>query len=142
MAGLRGSGFDPTDEEVDALMRAKARAQGVSLGSRKAGVRDGRVVNQSVQVLRAKQRYADDADPEPTRITCALDLGGFYGPQVDEACDAHEPDVDQWETGELVPMREQIDKLAALTGFAPWWFYGPPLDGLGNIFICSMEDAS
>lgn len=39
-------------------------------------------------------------------------------------------------------MREQIDNLAALTGFVPWWFYGPPLDGLGNIFICALEDAS
>ena len=58
----------------------------------------------------------------PAMITMALDLRGLYGPQVDRACLAAEPDVDQWEAGELYPSWEQLRALARLTGMAPSWF--------------------
>lgn len=56
----------------------------------------------------------------PDRITQALDL--LEGPEVDVACRAREPEVDQWETGERYPRWDQLVALAALTGFQPRWF--------------------
>lgn len=67
----------------------------------------------------------------PDRITQALDLRGLYGPEVDEACKAQEPEVDQWEAGERYPSWEQLCALADLTGFPPRFFTTPgvgPLD--------------
>jgi hypothetical protein len=61
----------------------------------------------------------------PYRITAALDLCGLYGPEVDEACLAREPDVDMWEAGRLYPSWEQLVALARLTGFHPVYFMGP-----------------
>ena len=58
----------------------------------------------------------------PALITMALDLRGMYGPAVDRACLAVEPDVDQWEAGERYPSWPQLRALAQLTGFAPRWF--------------------
>lgn len=51
----------------------------------------------------------------PWRITIALDAKSLYGPEVDEACDAQEPDVDRWEAGYLYPTWEQLLLLAELT---------------------------
>lgn len=62
----------------------------------------------------------------PWRITMALDLRSLYGPDVDLACKAQEPDVDQWEAGERYPTWEQLVALADLTGFPPRFFV---LDG-------------
>ncbi len=61
----------------------------------------------------------------PARITQALDLRQLYGPEVDEACDAVEPDVDRWEAGELYPTWEQVLLLAKLTDFPPKYFFLP-----------------
>jgi hypothetical protein len=58
----------------------------------------------------------------PNRITMALDLRSLHGPEVDEACDAQEPEVDQWEAGERYPSWRQLCALADLTGFTPRWF--------------------
>lgn len=58
----------------------------------------------------------------PALITLALDARGLYGPAVDQACGAAEPDVDQWEAGERYPTWAQLRGLARLTGFAPLWF--------------------
>lgn len=58
----------------------------------------------------------------PWRITMALDLGKHYGPEVDLACKAQEPDVDQWEAGERYPTWAQLCALADLTGFPPRFF--------------------
>lgn len=74
--------------------------------------------------------------PQPARITMALDAQGLYGPDVDRACLAAEPDVDRWEAGESAPSWEQLIALADLTGMhvefffreveaaaaAAWWF--------------------
>lgn len=68
----------------------------------------------------------------PHRITQALDLRGMDGPDVDVACGAAEPAVDEWEAGTRVPTGRQLRKLAALTGFPPAFFAkpdGPPITG-------------
>lgn len=51
----------------------------------------------------------------PYNITIALDLDGLYGPEVDRACGAAEPDVDRWEEAKLYPRWDQLVALAALT---------------------------
>lgn len=61
----------------------------------------------------------------PARITIALDLSELYGPEVDAACDAAEPDVDRWEAGELYPTWQQVELLAALTDFPVHFFFLP-----------------
>lgn len=61
----------------------------------------------------------------PYRITLALDANGLYGPEVDEACGAAEPDVDHWEAGELYPTWEQLQLLSNLTGYAVRAFFIP-----------------
>jgi hypothetical protein len=58
----------------------------------------------------------------PNRITLALDLHSLYGPEVDRACKAEEPEVDQWEAGERYPRWDQLVALADLTGRTPRWF--------------------
>lgn len=64
----------------------------------------------------------------PHFITMALDAQGLHGPEVDEACGAHEPDVDRWEAGELYPSWDQLVALAELTGVTPAWFVRPAAD--------------
>jgi hypothetical protein len=78
--------------------------------------------------------------PEPSRITCALDLRGLYGPDVDTACGTTEPHVDRWEADTEAPTPGQVEKLAALTGFPVAFFYGPPVDPVGHLFVCSEKD--
>jgi hypothetical protein len=56
---------------------------------------------------------------KPYIITFALNAKGLYGPEVDEACGAREPDVDLWEAGKLYPTWEQVLLLAALCGVTP-----------------------
>lgn len=58
----------------------------------------------------------------PASITAALDSRALYGPEVDEACGAQEPDVDRWEAGDLYPTWEQLCKLAELCGVTPRFF--------------------
>jgi hypothetical protein len=58
----------------------------------------------------------------PWRITTALNMADLYGPEVDVACGAEEPDVDRWEAGELYPTWEQLCLLAGLTGCTPRFF--------------------
>lgn len=73
-------------------------------------------------------RDADDAiayklwragELRPYRLTTALNAANLYGPEVDEACGASEPDVDLWEAGKLYPTWEQVQLLAKLTGVTP-----------------------
>lgn len=61
----------------------------------------------------------------PHRITQALDIRNLDGPEVDHACGAEEPAVDEWEQGVRYPTWEQLLKLARLTGFDPWFFTRP-----------------
>lgn len=48
----------------------------------------------------------------PARITQALDFRGLEGPQVDLACQAQEPEVDEWESGQRYPRWDQLVALA------------------------------
>lgn len=58
----------------------------------------------------------------PWRITYALDVGEHHGAEVDIACGAVEPAVDEWESGVRYPTFEQLVLLSELTGFAVAWF--------------------
>lgn len=59
---------------------------------------------------------------KPYRITFALDSKALYGPEVDIACGAREPDVDLWEAGECYPTWEQLKALAQLCGVTTRFF--------------------
>jgi hypothetical protein len=72
----------------------------------------------------ARRRY-DAGLVVPHFITVALDIQGLYGPEVDEACGAHEPEVDLWESGELYPSWSQLCALAELTGYPVAFFVRP-----------------
>lgn len=72
------------------------------------------------------------------RITQALDAGGHEGPEVDQACGVQEPVVDEWEAGTRTPTREQLGRLADLTGVTVAFFYlpdPPPMHG----FLCQRS---
>ncbi|WP_128644983.1 hypothetical protein [Rhodococcus sp. BS-15] len=64
----------------------------------------------------------------PFRITQALDGAGLFGPEVDTACGAAEPAVDEWEAGIRYPTFEQLLLLADITGHAPEWFFDRGLE--------------
>lgn len=73
----------------------------------------------------------------PARITLALDLRGLYGPEVDTACGAREPDVDRWEEGVLYPTWEQLLKLAELTDFPVLFFFCPAVAPPPRVWLCN-----
>lgn len=74
---------------------------------------------------------------QPSRITMALDVRDLHGPEVDEACDAREPDVDHWEAGTAVPTWEQVEKLAALTDMPVSFFFVEPSEhDRGPVWMC------
>lgn len=80
--------------------------------------------------------------PVPARITLALDSRGMFGAWVDEACGVAEPAVDQWEAGELVPTRHQVELLAELTGYPVEFFYRPFTEADAEpwrMFICERD---
>jgi hypothetical protein len=77
--------------------------------------------------------------PTPERITAALDMCDLYGPQVDEALGGQEPMVDEWESGERIPTKEQVQALAWLTGFPMKFFYLPPPPAMPGVIICGDD---
>lgn len=81
----------------------------------------------------------DERIPVPARITIALDIRHLDGPEVDLACGAREPDVDDWEAARKVPSHEQIILLAALTRFPVEFFYRPVSEterARRRVFVC------
>lgn len=72
----------------------------------------------------------------PSALTMALDSRGLYGPQVDIACGVREPAVDQWEAGTLYPSWEQLQSLAALTGYPVQFFVTKREAPPGRGFMC------
>jgi len=84
-----------------------------------------------------KDTAAGRAQPVPARITAALNLRQLYGPEVDLACGAREPDVDRWEDpdDELLPTPEQVVLLAKLTGFPVGYFYQPMTVHVGPMVV-------
>lgn len=77
--------------------------------------------------------------PTPERITSALDIRSLYGPEVDQALGGEEPMVDQWESGELVPTFEQVQRLAMLTDFPVKFFYQPPPPEITGGWMCGRD---
>jgi hypothetical protein len=72
------------------------------------------------------ERYLDEAyrlwragEFRPYQATFLLNLRGLYGPEVDEACGAEEPAVDEWEDGIRYPTWDQLLALADLCDTPP-----------------------
>jgi hypothetical protein len=116
------------EDEVTSSTRRWGKA-GVRLTDAEAIARDAR--NRAERNQSAARRTADDEHAHrawaegrvvPHSITIALDSRSLYGPEVDEACGAKEPDVDRWEAGDLYPTWEQLRKLAELCGVTPRFF--------------------
>lgn len=103
------AGVRLTDDEV-AARQAKARTD-----------RNRAEASRAADDARAKRMWAAGL-VRPAAISFALDAKGLYGPEVDAACLAAEPDVDMWERGALYPTWEQLVALAALTGNTPRFF--------------------
>lgn len=96
----------------------------------KAGVRltQEEIAASNIRAMRHRQdeevafKLWRSGQVRPYRITMALDARQLYGPQVDEACGAQEPDVDLWEAGKLYPTWRQVQLLAKLCGVTPRFF--------------------
>ena len=78
---------------------------------------------QKIPILKAEQfSEPDEVDKElwrsgklvPTYISRLLDAAQLFGPAVDTACNAVEPEVDLWEVGRLYPRWDQTVALAKL----------------------------
>lgn len=93
---------------------------------------------QSALIRQRDERLMAGRDPNPARITMVLDAAGLWGPEVDRACGVEEPTVDLWESGELVPTRQQVEALAELCGVTPVLFYldDPPA---GPMWLCGDD---
>lgn len=81
------------------------------------------VIIQKIPLLRADPfSEPDEAEQElwcagklvPIYISRLLDAAQLFGPAVDAACNAAEPDVDLWEIGRLYPRWDQTVALAKL----------------------------
>lgn len=95
-------------------------------------------INFHMTALRQRREREASKTPIPERITTALDVRGLYGPEVDIACGAEEPDVDRWEdpNDPLLPTAEQVKLLAELTGYPVLFFYTPLKPAIGPVFLC------
>ncbi|MFT7021337.1 MAG: transcriptional regulator with XRE-family HTH domain [Rhodococcus sp. (in: high G+C Gram-positive bacteria)] len=98
----------PTDPDAARLRRRAARSFAAN--------------RKQAAVERAELRWAA-GEMLPFRITQALDGAGLFGPEVDTACGAAEPAVDEWEAGVRYPTFEQLLLLADITGHDPEWFF-------------------
>jgi len=90
-----------------AAARLRKRAEWAAVAAQRRAAHD-----------RAYEQWATGA-LAPYRITRALDAAELYGPDVDIACGAQEPAVDEWEAGTRYPTFEQLLALAALTHQSP-----------------------
>lgn len=119
--GKAGQRLAPTE-------RSEKEAQRVKEANRMANHREADT--------RASKAAHDRGELKPWRVTMALNLRQLYGPEVDTACDAAEPDVDDWEAGTLYPRWEQVVLLAKLVGNPVGFFYQGGEPATGTIFIC------
>lgn len=85
---------------------------------------------------------ADVAAPfDPTaldRTRLGFAFGDMVGDWVDYAVGAVPPDVDRWETGEAHPTRDQVRRVAWLTGYGPEWLC-KPAPHLDRAIACTRE---
>lgn len=101
---------------------------GVRLTERESAQRNmtaGRKRLEREQQQEAAYKLWSEGKAVPYRITLNLDRCGLEGPEVDAACNAREPEVDQWEEGILYPRWDQLVALAELTGVDPGWLCRP-----------------
>lgn len=77
-----------------------------------------------------------------SRLTLALNVAGLEGAACDRALGVAGPRgqdlcvVDWWETGRVVPTPLELLILAHRTGRTPEFFFGPPLEVSGSVFLC------
>lgn len=100
-------------------------------------------------VTPAEQRFRDDefealprwrrGELVPHRITLLLDANALYGPEVDQACGAAEPAVDEWEAGTRYPEWSQLIALARLVDASPLWFFGDVEPVSPRLFLCDRS---
>ncbi len=90
----------------------------------------------ALAIQQRNQALIETGTPTPRRITMALDLAGLFGPEADARLGVEEPTVDQWEAGQVVPTREQLQRLADLAGVTLAWLYRPAPNPLGPMFLC------
>lgn len=76
----------------------------------------------------------------PYLVTRMLDANGLYGPDVDRACLAEEPAVDEWEAGTRYPTWPQLLALAELVGVEPAYLFKLTTQDAGRlaspVFLC------
>lgn len=115
----------------------RARRNTPPAGAFGTGARKQARIDRVMDKVRDAERL--NGPPTPERITAALDICEMYGPEVDEALGGKEPMVDEWETGERVPTKEQVNALARLTGFPVKFFYLPPPPPAPGVFLCGED---
>lgn len=126
-----------TDDLDRVRQRRERRRSTTPVGALATG---GRRQAQITRVM-DKVRHAEklNGPPTPERVTMALDLCDLYGPEVDEQLGGEEPMVDEWETGERIPTKEQMKALVQLTGFPLNFFYLPPPITLTGVWLCGDD---
>lgn len=126
-----------TDDLSRARERRDRRRSAAPVGAfGPGGQRQIQITRVMDKVRQAERR---NGPPTPERITAALDICDLYGPEVDEALGGEEPMVDEWETGERIPTREQLQALARLTGFPVDFFFLPPPPSMAGVWLCGED---
>jgi hypothetical protein len=125
------------DELSTARQRRERRRHTAPAGAFGPSTRKQVPIDRAMEKVRDAERLK--GPPTPERITAALDICGLYGPEVDEALGGQEPMVDEWESGDCVPTKEQIHAIARLTGFPVKFFYLPPPDRTSPVIICGED---
>lgn len=126
------------DDDLSKARQRRERRRTPPAGAFGPGPRKQARIDKVMDEVRLAERM--NGPPTPERITAALDMCDLYGPEVDEALGGQEPMVDEWETGERVPTKEQIQALALLTGFPAKFFYLPPPPPISGLIICGYGD--
>ena len=124
------------DDLAKARQRRERRRHTTPAGAFGPSTRKQVPIDRAMEKVRDAERMK--GPPTPERITAALDIRSLYGPEVDEALGGQEPMVDEWETGERVPTKDQIRALAWLTGFPVKFFYLPP-PPMPGVILCGDD---
>lgn len=96
-----------------APVRRQRGADGTPLTAEQLRARAKAAADRRESEQLARERW-ERGQVVPHRITLALDIHQLYGPEVDIACGATEPAVDEWEAGIRYPTWEQLLALAEL----------------------------
>lgn len=125
------------DELARARQRRERRRTTAPAGAFGPSGRKQASIDKAMDKVRKAERL--NGPPTPERITAALDMASLYGPEVDQALSGQEPMVDEWESGDRIPTKEQVHALARLTGFPVKFFYRPAPDMPGTILLCGDD---